>query len=246
MKGLLLREFYLGRKYYILSLLMFLLVMTISLLVNLSTICGNLSRLPEDSVFQINENALTMLKILPYLVIFISFCTDGGVTFSDYKTNWMKYCGTTPMSEKKIVIVKFAAKMITLAAAFILCIIYTAVLGGITSTRFTFSAFKNLFMIFSLAVLFSYIFLTLSIGYKDKNAVTIRLIAIFAALYIPCMIYMVTFMNNSSEEDVFSGVVMPLIDKFKSIVFPLSPVIIILSVAVCYLLSVRFMKRREN
>ena len=246
MKGLLFREFYLGRKYYMMSLLMFLLVMTISLLTNLSLICGNLSRLSEDSIFQVNENALTIMTILPCLVIFISFCTDGGVTFSDYNTHWLKYCGTTPMSERKIVTVKFTAKIISLVTAFILSLIYTVILGAITGDRFSFSAFKNLFIIFTFAVVFSSIFIMLSIDCKDKNAVTKRLVAIFAALYVPTMIYVITLMNNSAEEDIFQGVVMPAVDKIKNILFPLSPVIITVSVAVCYAMSIRFLKRREN
>ena len=246
MKGLLFREFYLGRKYYLLSSLMFLLVMTLSLMMNLSLICGNLSRLSENSVFQIDENAFTIMKFLPCLVIFISFCTDGGVTFSDYNTNWLKYCSTTPMSHKKIVGVKFIAKLITLVIAFVLSLIYTAVLGGITSTSLSFSAIKNLIILFTLAVLFSSIFLTLSIIYKDKNAVAVRMVGIFAALYIPCMFYMVKLMNNAADDDIFQSTVIPGFDNLRRILLPLSPVIIILSAVVGYIISVRFMKRREN
>lgn len=246
MKGLLFREFYLGRKYYLLSSLMFLLVMMISLLINLSLICGNLSRLSEDSVFQINENACTIVTILPCLVIFISFCTDGGVTFSDCETNWLKYCCTTPMPEKKFVGVKFTAKIITLVIALVLSVIYTAILGGITDNPLNLSAFKNIIILFDLAVLFSSIFLTLSIRYKNKNSVTMRFVGIFAALYIPCMFYMVTLMNNASDDDVFQSIVIPCFENLRKILLPISPIIIIVPVCVCYVLSVRFMKRREN
>lgn len=247
MKGLLFREFYLGRKYYLLSFAMYLLIAVMSILVNLSMICGNLSRLSEDSIFQINENASTILKILPCIVIFLSFCTDGGVLFSDYKTSWIKYCCTTPILEKQLVKVKFTAKIISLAAALILSIAYLLILEGITGNDFPFSTFKNIVILFSFSVIVSSIFLMLSIRYKDKNAVAIRLIGIFAVLYIPTMAYMVKMMNQAQgDDDIFQNIIIEGFEKIRNILFPISPLLMIAAVAACYIFSVRFMKRREN
>ncbi len=246
MKGLLFREFYLARKYYLLSAAMFFLVALMSILVNLSMICGNLSRLSEDSLFQINDNAVTILTILPCLVVFISFCTDGGVTFSDYETNWIKYSFTTPLLEKQTVKVKFTANIISMAAAFVLSLCYLIILGGVTGSGISFNDFKNLLILLTFAIIISCLFLAFSIRYKNKNAVALRLIGIAAAVYIPCMAYVYYLMSNAENDDIFESVIISGIEKIKSIVFPIAPLLMIAGVAACYLFSVHSLRRREN
>ena len=102
MKGLLFREFYLGRKYYGLSLLIFFLVAALSILVRLSMLYGNLSLSSEESFLHIDDTAKNILTALPCIVIFITLCTDAGVVFSDFNSGWLRFCSTTPLSEKKI------------------------------------------------------------------------------------------------------------------------------------------------
>ncbi len=256
MKGLLFREFWLGRKYYSLSLIMFLLTAVISILVRLSMLYGNLAHVSEDTLFRIDRNASEIMTFLPCIVIFISFCVDGGVIFSDYSTSWFKYCSTTPLIEKKIIKIKFLSKGISMLTAFVLSLVYIAVICGVSGNAFTFDTFKSLIFLLTLGIAVSVLYLTLSVKFKDKNTVTIILFGIFTVLCIPVTAYTVRLntmnigtsasVTDDESSDYIREMAIQKLGEIRDIVFPMSPIIILAAVAVGYVLSVRFLKRREN
>lgn len=256
MKHLLYKEFYLGRKYYITSLLLFLIVSLMGILIRISMKCGNLANLSAETFNSLDSATFTVFTYLPSVILFISSCTDGGVIFSDYNTKWAIFCYTAPISEKKTVGIKFIAKIIILTAALILGVTNAIIIGMVADKPIDGNVILNILVLFSVTVIFSSVIIVCSMKLKSKNAVGIFIFLIISVISIPIIIKGFNYLDEiytaygGLDETAQNELIMQLVTgkytEIRNILAPLLPVIIVVFPTIAFICSIKIMKRREN
>ena len=109
MKGLLYRDFYLGKKTYILYGMISIAMALFGILVSISFHCGNLVNYADNNPGSF-EN---IIKILMYLPIFMIVIAVQGISqniCSDYKAGWMIYEYNLPMKNVDTLIGKVSSR----------------------------------------------------------------------------------------------------------------------------------------
>lgn len=254
MKGLLFREFYLARKYYILSFALFIIISLLGILVRLSIIFGNLSSISPDRFTELDSQTLPIFTYLPTVILIISACTDGGVTYSDYASKWATYIQSCPVKESKTVAVKFIFKIMTLLICTVFGTINAVIIHKIAGENFRVTTFLNLSVIVTLGIVFSSIIIPLSYKYKTKNAVTARLVGFFAIISVPVGIFtykLIDKYNNiasdvNESENIIGTIFMQRYEEILNHFSFLIPVIVASAIAVSFICSVNILRRREN
>ncbi len=254
MKGLIYKDFYLGRKFFLFSFLFFFITALLFVLIRLSMICGNLAHgiLTKDEM----DNIKTFSLYVPCLVLFIPFCTDGGVIFSDYTSKWHRFCYSTSLSDTSIVSSKYIAVLIRLTFSFIISILYNLLMCAFTGDAFRPEIIAYLYMIFTAAAAFSSLYTALSFFLKNKNSVSMTMFAIITVILIP---FTFQLMNKAKEKlqneaiptdnetDVYVILAVgEMLENVKNTIITFSPLIIIGFAAVGFFASLTALKRREN
>lgn len=254
MKGLIFREFYLARKYYILSFMVFLIISLLGILTRLSMIFGNLSSMSPETFADLDKQTLPVFTYLPAVILMISVCTDGGVTYSDYLSKWLTYCQCSPLKEIKTVTVKFICKTILLFSAIVLSTINAVIVKGITGNSFGTKTFLNLSLIATLGIIFSSLIIPMSYKYKTKNAVTVRLVGIFAVVSVPIGFltyhkitkYAAIDAGGNGTENLIEEIIIKRYEEILSRFSFLMPIIIITALTISFICSVNILRRRDN
>lgn len=146
MGGLIYRELYIGRKFYITNILVVLLFILMCSLVRLSMICGNLAHLDKE-IFEFID-PITYYAFT-YLVAYVAFSImdDPGVILSDYRSNWRIFAYSLPVTPVKRVLVKYIIKLGAFCIAMILSIINGYIIAAFTGRTFGTEQILNFFLL---------------------------------------------------------------------------------------------------
>lgn len=249
MRGLVYRELYLGRRYYIYSFLIGIIISLFGIMVRLSMICGNLSLLPLNKFSEIDVNTYNVFTYIPYMVFCIALCFDGGVVFSDYAVNWNMFIYCTPVSEKKIVFSKMIVRITNLSLSFVIGVLNAIIVGHLSERSVDTSVMLNLSVILVVSVIASIIIMTLSIKYRTANGVMLRLMAVLAVVCVGVMFAFRNYLNNAAGELSEEEMSRMFIEKFemvRNLSAPFLPAVAAVFMVVGFLLSVKLLKRREK
>lgn len=110
MKGLLFRELYLGRKFYISTLALQMVVTGLAFLVLLSMKIGNLVNLDDSIDTEFFHGMIQALFVVALPVIYFAIVGDNGVHISDITSKYDLFAVTLPVSALQKTAVKYIIK----------------------------------------------------------------------------------------------------------------------------------------
>lgn len=260
MKGLIYRELYLSRKSYIAGFVSFLMIFLVGLLLRLSTEYGNLAKLEtinEDGFWIVDIITLYVSVYVPSMVIFFTMMVEHGIIIADCKSKWNIFAYTLPVSEGKIVFVKYLILVCSMLVGFIFSILNAIIMCGISDKDFTFGIVKNMMIIMTCILIYQAVNIPLLMKFKSKAKCDVIFTIAFCILLFACSKMLMenamqTFFNNINEyisESEMWELVREFLQKivdFRDRIFLFVPIAIIAVIAVGYYASVRVLKGREK
>lgn len=248
MRGLIYKEFYLGRKTYLAFFALTVLFTILGILVCVSMICGNL----QEAVAKDHSMKAYYAEIftyVPYLLFLCSVTGSNQSIFRDYEAKWMTYSYTLPTEGKVAVGVRYLAGLIIMAAGFLYGLVNAGIISVLTEIPVTTEVVKNMVVILLAACVCYAWMVPLAMKYKTANAVAVRVIlvgAVFYAIFVVMMIYIELqgeevanrFYDSLFHIGTYTGV--------RDGVFLFSPLLMIAVLGFSYYISVRVYQRREK
>ncbi|MGN0431244.1 MAG: ABC-2 transporter permease [Lachnospiraceae bacterium] len=251
MKGLLYKEFFLGRKNYLAFLVLFFAFALLGALVCLSMICGNLKSLPvqEPESVQVLAGIFTYV---PYALALLAVFSGSQSVYSDYASGFMKFSYTLPVKAVKSVGARYLTGMIVLCTGVLLGIANAGIISTLTEIPLQAEAFKNMLVIFFLvAVLFAGE-LPLALKFKSSKAVSGIAVCFIVSVYLVAGGLFINGMNHfevSPGEDAESLYLQTVLHKYaeiRDILLPFLPVVLLAILGISFFTSVKIYKRREK
>lgn len=254
MKGLIYRELYLCRKSVILSLLVYVVMLTMLSLVLISTYAGNLA--------DAGIGTEVMESVYPTAYLFASFAAAIGLMYGhndiidkDYKSRWQLYSYTLPVSEKKIAASKFIVRGILMAAALVLAVLSELIMSAAAKQSVSTEHLKNIVLLVMAASLFV-MEIPLVVRYRTSMKAGTVVVGVLAPVFAGAVygIYrFVHFCMKRGEElypeldsdKAVMKVVMPYLTKWRDAAMYIIPALCVAVVVGCYFWTVRELKRRR-
>lgn len=254
MKGLIYRELYLSRKAIILSLLIYVMMMTMMSLVFISTYAGNLAGT--------GFGAEIMGQIYPTAYLFVSFAAVLGLMYGhneiidkDYKSRWQLYSYTLPVSEKKIAASKFIVRGILIATGLVLAVLSEVILSAAAKKSVNTEHLKNIFllvMVMSLFIIETPLILRYKTGMKAGSVLVGVLAPAFAGMGYGIYKFVRFCLKRGRElypdldaDKAIMKVAMSYVTKWRDTAMYIMPVLCVAALVGCYFWTVRELKRRR-
>ncbi|MBO5166589.1 MAG: ABC-2 transporter permease [Lachnospiraceae bacterium] len=251
MKGLLYKEFFLGRKNYLAFLALFFVFALLGALVCLSMICGNLQSLPVEDPESVKTFAL-IFTYAPYALLLAVIFDGAQSVYRDHSCGFMKFTYTLPVKTEVAVGVCYLTELIFLGAGLVLGIINAGIISVLTETAFSAGTVKNMFVILLCAV-FVYAW-ELPLAYRLKNQKTVSAVMVAfcvvvylvtGAVFISGMKKFEAIMEGGADE-AYLQMILEKYAEIRDAAFPFVPFLIAAVLALSFFLSVKICKRREK
>lgn len=247
MKGLLYKEFYLGRKTYILFFVLAFVFSLLGFFVFLSMICGNLRWMPEEDPVSVDIFVMTFLYV-PFLMSLFAVNGSNQSVYSDYASNWMTYSYTLPTSAIKAVGVRYLSGILI----FPLCIFYgilnALVISGISKYSLDAEIFKNMVVCLVFAVLIFALNVPMALKCKTQQAVSTRWGILFIAFYV--LIGIIGVNTGMMDQEVDGNrYILEMFHKYEIIrdmLLPFVPLLILMVLGISFWCSVKIYQGREG
>ena len=239
-KGLIFREFFLGRKSYASLLIMSVVVPFMFMLFMLSAKFGNL-RLMED-VDEIIETIYIMSLYMPAFIFSSAIYGILDAVSADFNTKWNGYMFSTPVKAKKFIGIKFGIITCFTIFSVIMSILSAVIFSSVAGKSITSDDISIIMCIIALcdfAFVF-YIVLAYALGINKATSV-------FSFAVVACILgALFSFIKFADEHMVVDNPFEILILENARMIAPFTPVIIIATIVIGYILCVKFSKRRER
>ena len=247
MKGLLYKEFYMGRKSYALFFALAFVFSLLGFLVFLSMICGNMKNMPSEDPQSVKIYA-TMFIYVPFLLILGAIDGCNQSIYSDYASNWMTYSYTLPTKATKAIGARYLSGVLLLPVCILYGIVNAAVICGISGYPMSVDILKNMVVFMLFEVIYFAIGVPMALKYKTSQAVSTRWGVIFIGCYF--VMGLIGVNNGLLDEEVDGNLYMQqLFDKYEAIrdvLLPFIPLMILAVLGISFLISVKMYQRREN
>ncbi len=243
MKGLLYKEWCLGKKTCGLFLALSLVFCLLGILVFLSMICGNLQSWPSKEPESVKVFAMTFTYV-PYILMLFTATSVNQSIFTDYESGWMKYSYTLPQKAISVVGVKYIYVGITFAIAFIFGLVNAGFICLMSKETFSADTLKNMVVIMVFAVIEMAVVIPLAIVFKQGRTLSTIGAVFFMAVYIISGYIIVQL-----EEKYPGKAEKMLADLFfdaRDALAKFSILIIILAIAVSIFVACKIYQRREK
>lgn len=244
LKGLFFRELYLGRRTYAAVTGIFFGIVALILLVLLSMECGNLAKLPEDVLESAKGTIRMAAMFVPAAIFFMNTSVVVDMAPSDLSEKWLRFVYSSPVSEGKLLGVKFAVMFITAAVGYGLSALNAYAVGTLMGEPATVNDYAVIAMIMLVVVLFATIITVLSYAFKSTTG------AIVAGLLLAYLSMGVVIGNSGiddpslSEDELFRNM-SDLLNGFCGGVFPFSPLILVGIIVVGWGICTAILKHRD-
>lgn len=251
MKGLLYKEFLVGRKIYLIFLALSLLFSVLGFLVCLSMICGNLDYLLEEP--ELAQNVAEICVYLPFILLLFAANGVNHSIYSDYESGWMRYSYTLPVKAERAVCARCLGGILVFAFSFFYGLAYAWVIQVLTRFPLTAEVLKNMLVFLTLAVFLYSWNLPLALKYKTSRAVSVRIVICVAALYIVCALQWIRglwrsedrFWGNGETGEVYLVHLAGKYETVRDALLPFLPFLILGMLGISFFLSVKIYRRRE-
>lgn len=244
LKGLFFRELYLGRRTYIAVTGIFFGIVTLILLVLLSMKVGNLAKLPADVIESAKGTIRMAAMFVPSAIFFMNTSVVVDTAPADLSEKWLRFMYSSPVSEGKILGVKFSVMFITAAVGYGLSALLALAVGALMGEPATITDFGIIAAIMLIVVLFSILITVLSYAFKSTTG-AIVIVLILAYFGMGIIIGLAGVGNPAlSDEELFQNI-SDIINGFCESVFPLSPLILVGMIALGWGLCTAILKHRD-
>jgi len=243
MKGLIYKEWCLGKKTFMLFLTISMVFTVLGILVFLSTICGNLKTWPENEPGSIMVLANVFFYV-PYAIMLFAVTAVNQGIFMDYSSGWMKYSYTLPEKSSVIMGSKYIYGLIVLAGTFVFGLINAGVISLMSGEPFTVELFRNLVVILVAAICELAVATPLVIFVKNNRMLS----AIAAVFVMGAYILFGAVMVELDEK--YPGKMEKILESFfnkaMTTIAVWSVLIIVIVLGISYFASVKLYQRREK
>lgn len=257
-KGFMFKDFYISRKNYFLTYLIWLILVVIGILMRLSILYGNLSKIaPEDMAG--TETSMFYVSIyIPMLVaIFNSEYIES--IYCDYSSKWCNVCYVTPYAEEKSVLSRFLLSFIMMCAGTIFSVVNAVVMCLLNGRMISSLMMSSFFVIVLFSSLCNVVNCCLAYTFREPKKAAGVGFGIFMAIYIImlCLAYIVMYafadkLNGKEDEDglllfrEFALWFQQKIGPVSSFINYLLPLLIIAVFVVGYFACIKIVKRRDK
>lgn len=252
MKGLIFREMYLAKKNYIICAFSLLLVVILEVMVRLSINFGNLSKLEPGSLNDTDNITFYLFIFGIAAASYAVFLNDGAIVMSDIKCGWQTFSFTIPVSETRLVLVKYVIKLFWLVLIFVFSVLNALMVCGISGRPFDGLLVKVLLGIFALASAITFVYTPLMLKFRSSGVVSGIFMALFALVYFGSMSRVMAFLEEHGSEDedaaaeALTAWLKDIANTVKPYVVPAGILLVICTFAAGFFASVRLLKRREK
>ena len=251
MKGLLYKEFYLGRKNYLAFLALTFVFSLLGALVCLSMICGNLQSIPVEEPDTVEQFTILFTYVLYVLGMFAVFGSNQSV-YGDYASGFMKYSYTLPVKAVKAVGARYLTGLIVLGIGILCGIANALIISTLTGRMFTLDILKNMMMILGVIVLVYSAGVPLALKFKTAKTVSGITVLAVAVMYLVAGAFLISGMSRfeATVGAEAGALYMEMIrDKYswiRNTLLPFFPVILFAMLGISFLASVKIYQRREK
>jgi hypothetical protein len=190
-KGLLYKEWCLGKRLFVGFLLLAVLFSVLGILVSLSLQFGNLKG--GDDTF------VRIFFYVPYLILLFSADICLQSVYRDYASGWMNYSYTMPMPCAKAVGARYLTGALLFVFSFVYNLLYSAILGSVSTISYQAEDMKNQVILLAVACLVLGVFLPLAFHFQTGRSVTAIAVGILAVTYTGSGAVMMILVENGAN-----------------------------------------------
>ena len=239
MKGLLYRDFYLGKKTYILHGTIAAAMGLLGGLVSLSSVCGNLTGYANNNPggFEI------VIKIFMYLPIFMIVIGVQGISqsiCSDYQSGWMLYEYNLPVKDSVKVGAHYIVGLIIVAMGMVIGLVHILIISEISGISIAKGDFYKMFLIGFLGLAEIAFLIPVSLRVKTQKYVST------ISVLLVCIVWFISFVQLSvvTENELYAKVVRD-VKFFKETIYGYWWVIIPVMLVTSFFCSMKTMKAKR-
>ena len=251
MKGLIYRELQLMKNNNRSIAVTYVLCLIVSTLIILAFDHGNLASLEPETKDMLFRSTRLWCSVLSSAIPVMGFCMGHNEVFSaDYKTKWMQFSYTTPISDEKRALASYIVRFGGMLICIVLFFITESYFALISGTGYE----KNVFITYFALILMestTAFEIPLMIRLKSQSKVAAIFFAVSMIIMIPVLIAGHKFVQNligtegGDDLQVIRETLQPYIDGFAVFLkIGFVPVFIIL-IIIGYKCTVHEMKRRR-
>ena len=243
MKGLLYKEWLVGKKTFLLFLGMAVLFSVMGILFYLSMFYGNLQDMPKEDPWGVSMFA-KMFCYLPYMLLLFGASVCMKTIYTDYASGFMKYSYTLPVSAAKAVGARYLMIGIVFVGSFLFGMLISGIMCGLSGNAFDAEIMKNLFFILLVGIIIVAAFMPLSLQLKNARTVGTISAVLLLVLYACAGIFLVCYGDRYGDN--FDKFVLDKYQMFRDNVLTISPVLLLVVVVISLKLSMGIYQRRER
>lgn len=239
MKGLLYKDFYLGKKTYILHGVIAGAMALLGVLVSLSSVCGNLTGYANNNPggFEI------VIKIFMYLPIFMIVIGVQGISqsiCSDYQSGWMLYEYNLPVKNLVKVGAHYIVGLIIVAMGMLIGAVHMLIISEISGVDLVKGDFYKMLLIGFLGLAEIAFFIPISLRVKTQKYVST------ISVLLVCIVWFISFLQLAvvSEDELYTKVARD-VKFFKETIYDYWWVIIPVVLVTSFFYSVKTMKAKR-
>ncbi len=248
MKGLIYKEFYLGKRNLIAFGIVTIMFAVLGIFVCFSMEFGNLHKLADGEGMR-NYYAQIFFYV-PYLILLLSTESCINSIFRDYSINWMDYSYTLPISGKKTIGAKYISCGIISFSALIIAVLYSAIIAALSGVAYSFKILKIQLVIFVVACVVNAMLIALAYLVRNKKCMTVIEVIFFAVIYFGFGVLAVWGEKKYGLDENGNMIFFEMLkEKFSDIgelLAPFIPVIVLIWVFLWFLAATGICLRREK
>lgn len=243
MKGLLYKEWCIGKKNCSLFLIMSLVFCLLGILVFLSMICGNLKSWPSEQPESVKVFTYIFCYV-PYILMLMAATSVNQTIFTDYDSGWLKYSYTLPKKALNVIGAKYIYSGIILAIATIYGLFNAGIICIMAKEAFTIELLKNFIVILLFGICEVAVVIPASLLLKNARTVTTVGAVFCMAAYIAGGYILVQF-DNKYHEDA-PRMIKKLLLNIRDAAFVFSLLIAVVLIVISIFVSCKIYQRREK
>lgn len=253
-KGVIYRELYLNRKRYIIGFVVYVAMLFVGVLIRMSMSFGNLANVGEEVFRSVDMITYYMFTLATPVILIISLAETPEIIVSDYKTNWLKFSYTFPISTRETALYKTGISLTGFLISVIISTINFCIFCPLCDRKFDVFNFKIMTI-----VIFVFCLTTATeqvLAYKFRNVTLTQVVTslIFTVILIAFTFMTAVYMGGimqkfDGDEEGMNRFLDGMGDKmhnFLDIFVIFVPFLIAGIFVLEYVLTKKILERREN
>lgn len=246
MTGLMKKDFYIGKKFFLIGVGLFVLVLFFAYLIRFAFIYGNLRYLPAEDMVEELPSLDLVFTFLPALLLLVLWLQSWIYPiYMDIQCKWYLYCFSTPADTRTLVRTKYAELFLAWVGGFLLAVLSSLAYGSF----FGFHYVKLGFIVYTIASLFlllcSMCMIPLSYRYKTADAVVGRMVLCFLLPLYLIVGFLFIHLADLLGEDHLLALAKHWIFRHRFSLSIAGLCILAMVFFISYWISIKFIERRD-